>query len=400
MESVEANAANQSATVTYDPDVTSVAELAGWVRDCGYHCAGRSVPMHVCEPMDEPARSKAAATHERHADQAPMRSAPTRHHRSTHRTARAEHSAHEMMGHGGHGGMSMDDMVRDMRNRFVVAAVLTVGIALWSPMGRDMLGFAVPAPFGLRDDVFALLLSLPVVFYSAWIFFDGAYRALRNRTLDMMVLVAVAVAAGWLYSVGVTLTGGGEVFYEAAAMLTAFVLLGHWFEMRARGGANEAVRALMDLAPPMATVLRDGEPVEVPTAEVLVGDLLLIRPGGKVPVDGIVEDGTSEVDESMVTGESLPVAKSPGSAVIGASINTTGTLRVRATKVGSDTALAQIVELVQEAQNSKAPGSGWPTGRRSGWCSSPSSVACSPSGCGCGPAPAWRPPCCSPSPSS
>ena len=109
-----------------------------------------------------------------------------------------------------------------------------------------------------------------------------AYRALRNRTLDMMVLVAVAVAAGWLYSVGVTLTGGGEVFYEAAAMLTAFVLLGHWFEMRARGGANEAVRALMDLAPPMATVVRDGEPVDVPTADVVVGDLLLIRPGGKV----------------------------------------------------------------------------------------------------------------------
>ena len=152
------------------------------------------------------------------------------------------------------------------------------------------------------------------------------------------------------------MTGGGEVFYEAAAMLTAFVLLGHWFEMRARGGANEAVRALMDLAPPTATVVRDGVPVEVPTAEVLAGDLLLVRPGGKVPVDGIVEDGASEVDESMVTGESLPVAKGAGSSVIGASINTTGTLRVRATRVGSDTALAQIVGLVQEAQSSKAPG--------------------------------------------
>ncbi len=155
---------------------------------------------------------------------------------------------------------------------------------------------------------------------------------------------------------GVTLTGGGEVFYEAAAMLTTFVLLGHWFEMRARGGANDAIRALMDLAPPMATVLRDGQPVEVPTAEVRAGDLLLVAPGGKVPVDGVVEEGVSEIDESMVTGESLPVAKSPGSEVIGASINTTGTLRVRATKVGSDTALAQIVALVQEAQNSKAPG--------------------------------------------
>ncbi|MGZ5393677.1 MAG: heavy metal translocating P-type ATPase, partial [Mycobacterium sp.] len=263
----------------------------------------------------------------------------------------------ETMGHGcGHVGMSMDQMVRDMRNRFLVALALSIPIMLWSPMGRDMFGFTVPAPFGLRDDVFTLLLSLPVVFYSAWIFFDGAWRALRARTLDMMVLVAVAVGAGWLYSLGVTLTGGGEVFYEAASVLTAFVLLGHWFEMRARGGANDAIRTLLELAPPMAIVLRDGEPVETPTAEVAVGNLLLIRPGAKIPVDGSVAEGTSDVDESMVTGESLPVSKVPGSKVIGASIYTTGTLRVVATKVGSDTVLAQIVAMVQEAQNSKAPG--------------------------------------------
>ena len=162
--------------------------------------------------------------------------------------------------------------------------------------------------------MFSLLLSLPVIFYSAWIFFDGAWRALRARTLDMMVLVAVAVGAGWLYSLGVTLTGGGEVFYEAATVLTAFVLLGHWFEMRARGGANDAIRTLLDLAPPLALVIRDGEPVEVPTAEVVVGDLLLVRPGAKIAVDGVVEEGESEVDESMVTGESLPVHKAPGDA--------------------------------------------------------------------------------------
>ena len=353
---VEANAVNQTASVTFDPGATSLAELAGWVRDCGYHCAGRSVPNHVCSPMEEPAiHEQHAAEHAAEEGRA-AHGAGARHTPAMPARSHGEHTAQELMGHGGHAGMSMDDMVRDMRNRFVVAAVLTLGITLWSPMGRDLLGFTAPAPFGLRDDVFELLLSLPVVFYSAWIFFDGAYRALRNRTLDMMVLVAVAVGAGWLYSVGVTLTGGGEVFYEAAAMLTTFVLLGHWFEMRARGGANDAIRALMDLAPSMATVLRDGQPVEVPTAEVQVGDLLLIRPGGKVPVDGTVEEGISEVDESMVTGESLPVAKTPGSEVIGASINTTGTLRVRATKVGSDTALAQIVDLVQEAQNSKAPG--------------------------------------------
>ena len=250
----------------------------------------------------------------------------------------------------------MADMVADMRRRFLVAALFSVPVLLWSPIGRDVLGFEVGAPFGLRDDVFQLLLSVPVIFYSAWIFFDGAFRALRARTLDMMVLVAVAVGAGWLYSLWVTLTGGGEVFYEAATVLSAFVLLGHWFEMRARGGANEAIRALIDLAPPMATVVRGRETVEVPTAEVQVGDVLLVRPGSKVAVDGVVDEGESDLDESMVTGESLPVHKAPGDEVIGATLNTTGTLRVRATKVGADTALAQIVKLVQEAQNSKAPG--------------------------------------------
>jgi Cu2+-exporting ATPase len=316
---VDANPVAQTATVKFDPSLTSEEQISGWVRDCGYHCRGVSVPEHVCYPMDE--------------------------------------TPQEMMGHGGHhAGMSMDDMVKDMRNRFLVAALLSIGVTLWSPMGRDMLGFTAPTPFGLRDDVMGLILSLPVIFYSAWIFFDGAWRALKAGTLDMMVLVAIAVGTGWLYSAGVTLTGGGEVFYEAATVLAAFVLLGHWFEMRARGGANEAIRTLLELAPPVAVVIRDGEMIEIPTSDVQVGDLLLIRPGSKIPVDGQVEEGQSEVDESMVTGESLPVTKTIGSEVIGASINTTGTMRVQATKVGADTALARIVALVQEAQNSKAPG--------------------------------------------
>jgi P-type Cu2+ transporter len=323
---VEANPVAQTATVTFDPDVTSLAELRGWVQECGYHCAGQSVPNHICDAMEEP----------REPDTAP--------------------SPHDAMGHGGHGGMSMESMVRDMRTRFMVAAALSIPILLWSAIGRDVLGFTAAAPFGMRDDIFQLILSLPVVFYAGWIFFDGAFRALRARTLDMMVLVAVAVGAGWGYSVVITLTGGSEVFYEAASVLTAFVLLGHWFEMRARGGANDAIRKLLDLAPPKALVLRDGDPVEVSTAEVVVGDLLLIRPGAKIPVDAVVEEGESDVDESMVTGESLPVTKAVGSELIGATINRNGTLRARATKIGSDTALAQIVKLVQEAQNSKAPG--------------------------------------------
>jgi Cu2+-exporting ATPase len=363
VERVEANPVAQTATVTYDPARTSVAELRRWVQQCGLHCAGQSVPEHLCDPLMEPDPPDGHGHHHAAAaDTRPPPAQPDHHHlepAAGGHTAHAEQavrSPHEVMGHGGHGAMSMEAMVIDMRNRFLVAALFSVPILLWSPIGREVLGFDVPAPFGLRDDVWSLLLSLPVIFYACWIFFDGAVRALRARTLDMMVLVAVAVGAGWLYSVAVTLTGGGEVFYEAASVLAAFVLLGHWFEMRARGGANDAIRSLLDLAPPKALVLRNGEPVEVPTAEVQVGDLLLVRPGAKIATDGVVEDGDSEVDESVVTGESLPVHKQPGSQVIGATINKNGTLRVRATKVGADTALAQIVKLVQEAQNSKAPG--------------------------------------------
>ncbi|NRQ51654.1 copper-translocating P-type ATPase [Aeromicrobium sp. YC3-14] len=348
---VAANPTSQTATVTYDPAATSIEALAAWIEECGYHCRGESVPDHLCAPVvadAKPANSSASrAGHEAHTGHDQRAGAGT---------AVRTGSPGDVMGHGGHGEMSMASMVRDMRNRFLVAAVFGVVITLWSMIGRDVLNFSVPAPFGLRDDVFQLILSLPVIFYSAQVFFAGAYRALRARTLDMMVLVAVAVGAGWIYSVGVTLTGGGEVFYEAATILTAFVLLGHYFEMRARGGANEAVRALLKLAPPVAVVLRDGEPVEIPTDQVVVGDLLLIRPGSKIASDGVVEDGQSDVDESTVTGESLPVHKALGDEVVGATINTTGTLRVRATKVGADTALAQIVKLVQEAQNSKAPG--------------------------------------------
>ena len=375
---VSVNPVSQTASVTYDTAITDVGELAQWIRDCGLHCAGESLPDHLCDVEAAPAAghdghahhvTEARASHTEHsmhqmhsqADDASAAVVPDQDPHAGHaghagHTEAPTASPHDVMGHGGHSGMSMADMVADMRNRFLVAALLSVPILLWSPIGREVFGFTVPAPFGLRDDVWGLLLSLPVIFYSAWIFFDGAWRALRARTLDMMVLVAVAVGAGWGYSLFVTLTGGGEVFYEAATVLTAFVLLGHWLEMRARGGANDAVRTLLELAPPRATVLRDGEPVDVPTADVVVGDTLLVRPGAKVPVDAVVTSGESEIDESMVTGESLPVPKQVGSELIGASVNTTGSLQARATKVGADTALAQIVQMVQQAQNSKAPG--------------------------------------------
>jgi Cu2+-exporting ATPase len=189
---VEANPVSQTATVSYDPSATSVADLRRWIEECGYHCAGRSVPNHLCLPMEEPGAP-------RQPDGEPT-------------SGEMVMAPGEAMGHGGPAAMSMDAMVRDMRNRFLVAVLFSIPIVLWSPIGRQVLHFSAPAPFGIRDDIFQLVLSLPVVFYPAWIFFDGAFRALRQRTLDMMVLVAVAVGSGWLYSVVVTVSGGGDVF--------------------------------------------------------------------------------------------------------------------------------------------------------------------------------------------
>lgn len=258
--------------------------------------------------------------------------------------------AHEM-GHGD--GMDMQAMARDMRDRFWISLIFTIPIFLLQPMGMDFM--RVDPPFGLDRDLVLFVLASAAILYPGWPFAVAAVRALRNGILNMAVLVLLSVGTGYLFSVGTTFVYEGQQFYEAAAVLLVFILLGHWLEMRARAGASEAMRRLMDLAPPMATVLRDGREVEVPTAEVRLGETVIVRPGGKIPVDGEILEGASDVDESMLTGESMPVAKKPGDTVIGATINKSGTFRYRATKVGADTALAQIVKLVQEAQNSKAP---------------------------------------------
>ena len=330
--SVEANPVAQTATVRYDPAVASVHALRRAVEQCGFECAGCNVPGCLSDPLHEPGEP------ERIHDEAAVRRAD-------------EPAGH---GEGGHAGHSTDEMAREMRNRFVLALVFTLAILAWSSIGKSLIGHRLSTPFGLDRNVWELLLSLPVL-YAARGFFTGAITALRQRILDMNVLVAVAIGISWAYSVAVTAGLSGDVFYDAGAMLATFVLLGHWFEMRARGSASDAIRALLDLAPPKAVVLRDGEPVEVPTAEVAVGDLLLIRPGAKIPVDAQVTEGESEVDESAVTGESLPVHKGPGDGLVGATVNENGTVNATATAVGSDTALAQIVNLVQQAQNSKAP---------------------------------------------
>jgi Cu2+-exporting ATPase len=200
------------------------------------------------------------------------------------------------------------------------------------------------------------LLTTPVYFYSGWIFLYSTYKALQAKTLNMAVLIAVGITAAYAFSVILTLLGSEESFYEAAAMLTTFVLFGHWMEMKSRRGTTDALQALFDLVPPQARVLRNGKEELVPTAEVKLGDIIILKPGDRVPVDGEIVGGETAIDESLVTGESLPVAKNVGDKVIGGSINTSGSVQFKVTKIGEDTALAQIVKMVETAQNSKAPG--------------------------------------------
>ncbi len=183
----------------------------------------------------------------------------------------------------------------------------------------------------------ALLFATPVVWWAGWIFISGAYSALRHRTVDISVLIAMGILAAWSFSVLITVLGMGENFYKAGAMLVMFVLFGHWMELKSRRGTTGALRTLFDLVPPTATVIRAGQEVEVPTAEIVVGDLIRLRPGEMVPVDGVVREGETTIDESMVTGGSVPADRVPGDPVVGGSINRAGSVVVEATKVGSDT---------------------------------------------------------------
>ncbi len=245
-------------------------------------------------------------------------------------------------------------MEADMRRRFLLSLLLTIPAVLYSPLGINLLGLRLPAPIPANWMLF--VLTTPVVFWTGSIFITGAARALRRRVLNMSVLISVGVLAAYIFSVAVTVLNAGETFYEAAAMLVTFVLFGHWMEMRSRRGTSDALQALFNLVPPMARVVREGRVVEVPTAEIRRGEIVELRPGDRVPTDGVVTEGETAIDESLVTGESIPVAKAPRAAVTGGTINQSGSIRFEATKVGEETALAQIVKLVEEAQASKAPG--------------------------------------------
>ncbi len=259
--------------------------------------------------------------------------------------AHMEHEHHKAEGHDHHAMMEAD-----FRRRFWVVLAFTVPILLLSPTIQGWLGFRLAFPGG-RYLLFAL--ATIVVFYGTWPFYRGARKALHRGVLDMSVLVSLAVSAGYLFSVGSTFLFTGIDFYWEISTLVAVLLLSHWLEMRAVRGTAGALRELVQLIPPTANRLVDDRVEEVPTAELGIGDLLLVRPGEKVPIDGEVVEGESSVDESMITGESKPVPKGPGDEVIGGTLNGEGALRVRVTRTGEDTALAQIVKLVKEAQASK-----------------------------------------------
>ena len=200
-----------------------------------------------------------------------------------------------------------------------------------------------------------LALTAPVVFYAGAPFYKGAWTALRHRSANMNTLIALGTGAAFLYSLTVTVRGGHEVYYEAAAVIVTLILLGRVLEARARGKASEAIRHLRELQPKTARVVRDGAEQDIPIEQVRVGDLVVVRPGEKIPVDGAVREGDSAVDESMLTGESMPVDKKSGDAVYGGTINRSGSLRFEAREVGRATALQQMIELVRQAQGSRAP---------------------------------------------
>ncbi len=257
-----------------------------------------------------------------------------------------------------HSGLAGREMARlmeeDIRNKFFFSLLLSMPIILYSPLATEFLKIKLSSPIPVPWLLF--FLTTPLFFYSGWIFLYSTYQALKQKTLNMAVLIAVGITAAYGFSVVLTFLGNNDSYYEAAALLITFVLFGHWMEMKSRRGTTDALQALFALVPPQARVLRNGKEELIPTSEVKIGDILLLKPGDKIPVDGEITEGETAIDESLVTGESMPVTRKVGDKVIGGSINTTGSVQFKATKIGEDTALAQIVKMVETAQNSKAPG--------------------------------------------
>ena len=323
VEVANVNLAAESATVRFDPARAGVAELAAAVDAAGYVARTDQV---ADKGRDPDVRDAAEA-----------------------RTERDEAAAAHLV---------------SLQRRLVVAVLLT--IPLLAGLARMTVAPFLPAI--LSEPVFQLLAATPVQFWAGWPFYRGAWKALRHGSADMDTLIAVGTSAAYLYSVatiaapgffraaGIGAGGAGlPLYFDTAAVIVTLILLGRTLEARARVHTSDAIRRLIGLSPRTARILRDGAERDVPIDDVRAGDIVRVRPGESFPVDGVVVDGASRVDESMVTGESLPVAKGAEDLVIGGTLNTTGTLTFRATRVGGQTVLARIIRMVSEAQGSRAP---------------------------------------------
>ncbi|MEK5318059.1 heavy metal translocating P-type ATPase [Paenibacillus sp. FSL L8-0644] len=271
---------------------------------------------------------------------------------------------------------SAEDNIADVRSKdiqrkkwkWIVSAVLSLPL-LWAMVAHFSFTSWIYVPELFLNPWFQLVLTTPIQFVIGWQFYVGAYKALRNGSSNMDVLVALGTSAAYFYSLYLTLRPADvmegmagmpvmtmpELYYETSAVLITLILVGKWFEAVAKGRSSEAIKSLMSLQATTARVVRDGQELDIPIEQVRVKDIFIVRPGEKIPVDGVVVDGRSAVDESMLSGESLPVEKEAGSAVTGATLNKNGVLRIQAERVGGDTALSRIIKVVEDAQSSKAP---------------------------------------------
>ncbi|HSV85331.1 MAG TPA: heavy metal translocating P-type ATPase [Levilinea sp.] len=363
------NLSSERASVEFDPDLVRLDDLVGRVRRAGYEVATGEASLLIqrigdprdAQRLEEALLSKEGVVYAQvnfASKQAHLRYIPTI--ISQNELRRAVVSAGFLAVESGGDVEDAEAKARQaeinqQRHYLTVGLIFTVPLFLLS-MSHD---------FGLLPMWIAhspwltwvmLALATPVQFYVGRQNYVGAYHALRNGSANMEVLLAMGTSAAYFYSLPITLgLLDGHAYYETAAVIITLAKLGKFLEVRAKGRTSEAIKKLMGLQARSARIVRNGQEMDVPIDDVLIGDIVLVRPGEKVPVDGVVIEGRSSVDESMLTGESLPVDKGPGDAVIGATLNKQGLIRFEATKVGKETALAQIIRLVEEAQGSKAP---------------------------------------------
>jgi P-type Cu+ transporter len=362
--------AAERASVTYDQAATSPEELIGAIRDAGYDADVREVTFGVtgmtcasCVGRVERALEKVPGVVEASVNLATEKA--TVGYISGEVEPRDLQKAVEGAGYGvvhEEEEFSSEDAhqreYRKLKSDFLLAAALTALILLGSL--PHMFGFMLPIPMRWLN-LALLVLATPVQFWAGWRFYRGAWGALKHGQANMNTLVVMGTSAAYLYSAVAALApqlfaaGRADVYFDTSALIITLILLGRLLEARAKGHTNEAIKKFAALQPKTARVVRGGEEVDVPVEDVVVGDVVVVRPGEKIPVDGRVLSGESAVDESMITGESIPVTKREGDEVIGATMNTSGSFRLEVTRVGKDTALSQIMKLVEEAQGSKAP---------------------------------------------